>query len=102
MKSFRSFLYLRFPFLLILSLLAAGNLTRADSPLYRVTTLAGAVYDASVDGTGISARFSSPNGTAVDGAGNIYVADSGNHTVRKITPTGVVTTLAGLPGVPGS
>ena len=100
MKSLRS--SLRYQLLLILSLVATGSLARAGSPLYHVTTLAGAVYDGSVDGAGISARFSFPSGTAVDGAGNIYVADSGNHTIRKVTPSGAVTTLAGLPGIPGS
>lgn len=52
----------------------------------------------SLDGTGSAARFSSPAGMAVDAAGNVYIADSDNHTIRKVTPGGVVTTLAGLAG----
>ena len=49
----------------------------------------------SADGRGPLARFSGPVGVAVDGDGNLYVTDNGNHTIRKITPAGVVTTLAG-------
>jgi len=55
-----------------------------------------------VDGTGSAAQFNSPGGVAVDGTGSVYVADTNNHTIRKITPDGVVTTLAGLAGVQGS
>jgi serine/threonine protein kinase/sugar lactone lactonase YvrE len=54
------------------------------------------------DGPGTAARFHSPFGVAVDAAGNVYVGDFVNHAVRKISPTGVVSTLAGLPGTPGS
>ena len=52
-----------------------------------VTTLAGLAdnFD-STDGTGSAARLRSPRGVAVDSAGNVYVADSGNHTIRKMTP----------------
>jgi DNA-binding beta-propeller fold protein YncE len=55
-----------------------------------------------MDGNGADARFCNPQGLAVDTAGNVFVADTGNHTVRKISPTGEVTTLAGHAGSSGS
>jgi len=60
-----------------------------------VTTLAGNGLDGFVDGTGTNASFSFPQGVAVDGDGNVFVADAGNNAVRKISPEGVVMTLAG-------
>ena len=91
---------------------STGNVYVADSsndtirkitPGGTVTTLAGlAGAWGSADGPGSAARFNMPYGVAVDGPGNVYVADSQNHTIRKITPGGVVTTLAGSAGVPGS
>src|SRR5438477_202481 len=68
-----------------------------------VTTLAGVPLVAgSADGSGAEARFDHPVGLAVDGAGNIYVADRVNDTIRKITPAGQVTTFAGSAGAVGA
>jgi hypothetical protein len=60
-----------------------------------VTTLAGTGSSGSANGTGTAASFYNPTGVAVDGNGNVYVADYSNHLIRKITSGGVVTTLAG-------
>lgn len=68
-----------------------------------VTTLAGrAGVAGSLDGTGPAASFSAPQGIAVDVAGNVYVGDTNNSTIRKIAPTGIVTTFAGVAAQPGT
>ena len=80
----------------------SSHTIRKITPAGVVTTLAGAVgLPGSVDGTGAAARFNEPAGVAADSAGNVYVTDRSNHTIRKITPAGVVTTLAGRPRVRG-
>ena len=91
---------------------ADGNLYVADSGNHTirkvtsggvVTTFAGTAQSSGwADGTGAAARFNGPTGLAIDGAGNIYVADSGNHTIRMITSGGVVTTIAGTAGSAGT
>jgi sugar lactone lactonase YvrE len=90
----------------------SGNLYIADelndtirkvAPGGVVTTLAGTPgLTASNDGTGSGASFYDPYGIGIDGSGNLYVADASNDTIRKVTPGGVVTTIAGQPLVAGS
>ena len=72
-----------------------NNMIRKISPDGTVTTLAGKLTKGSDNGKGKGASFSHPDGLAVDRAGNVYVADVGNNKIRKITPRGVVTTVAG-------
>jgi serine/threonine-protein kinase len=89
---------------------SSGNVYVADTGNHKirkitsagvVTTIAGTGTQGSTDGTGTAASFNSPKGVAVDSTGNVYVADSGNHKIRKITSAGVVATLAGM-GTQGS
>ena len=91
---------------------SAGNLYVADemnhtlrriSSTGTVSTYAGAAgFSGTTNGALLTARFNHPSGVAFDSAGNLYVADTFNHTIRKISPLGVVTTFAGLEGVTGT
>lgn len=78
-----------------------GNSVRKVTPAGVVTTLAGSATPGAADGTGSAAQFNLLAGIAVDAAGNVYVGDYRNNTVRKINQAGAVTTLAGLAGTAG-
>lgn len=78
----------------------SGNITDVVVSCGPLTLLAGALgYAGNTDGIGAIARFESPRANAVDAAGNVYVADTQDDAIRKITPAGVVSTFAGKPGV---
>ena len=80
-----------------------NNTIRKIAPDSSLSTLAGVNgAPGAADGQGAAARFNSPFGIAVDLDGNVYVADQGNSTIRKITPDGMVSTIAGIAGNPGS
>lgn len=77
----------------------SAHLIRRISPIGDVSTVAGGARGFA-DGAGARAAFSTPSGLALARDGSLYVADTGNHAIRRITPDGVVSTLAG-DGTPG-
>lgn len=91
---------------------AVGNIYVADMRAHVIrklaasgetTILAGSPEESgSDDGIGFAASFDGPASVGVDSAGNVFVADANNHAIRRITPAGLVTTFAGMPGVAGS
>ena len=92
----------QFYFLFGIAIDRAGNLYVTDNHSIRkvtkegeVSTLAGGEEEGFADGEGSAAQFNTPNGIAIDAKGNLYVADMGNHRIRKITPQGKVSTFAG-------
>jgi hypothetical protein len=100
----------RFGFLKGIAVDKAGNVYAIDNNAVRrisstgvVTTLAGAAaITGDADGSGAAARFNQPWGVAVDATGNVYVADTDNYLIRKITPSGMVSTHAGTRGMRGT
>lgn len=81
---------------------AGAHLIRRVTPLGAVTTIAGTGgVPGSDDGNGLSASFNTPSDVAIDANGNLFVADSGNHVIRKITSNGTVSTFAGAMGEAG-
>ena len=82
---------------------ADGTTVTSTTPAYTVTTLAGSAgISGAYDGTGMFALFNLPQGLSVDVYGNIYVADTGNNCVRRVSSAGVTTTLAGIAGIGGN
>ncbi len=68
-----------------------------------VTTILGAAgVPGSIDANGIASRFRGPTGLALDSSGNLFIADTGNHTIRKVTTAGDVSTFAGAAGQAGT
>lgn len=81
----------------------ASNSSPPLAPSPSLALLAGSVGgQGSADGVGSVARFRLPTGIAIDGAGNLYIADAGNRLIRKVTPAGAVTTVAGSAGASGN
>jgi sugar lactone lactonase YvrE len=81
---------------------SGNSAIRRITPAGVVTTLAGSGSCGSTDGNGAQAQFCNPKGIALDRWGNLWVTDTGNHTVRRIDANGRVSTVAGAPGVCGS
>jgi len=92
----------RISLILLLTAIHIRAQVDASGPQYSISTLAGsATLRGAVDGPGATARFTNLMGVAIDSEGNIFVTDLYNHTIRKISPQGVVTTFAGQSGSPG-
>jgi sugar lactone lactonase YvrE len=81
---------------------AGNNTIRKITPDGMVSTVAGKASTGSADGSASEATFATLDGLAVDASGAVYIADTSNHTIRKISPSGDVSTVAGMAGVAGS
>src|SRR5215207_4900102 len=81
-------------FVVVLIALSTGSLT-SMAQTYAFLTWAGSPAPGFADGVGFTARFNGPRDVAVDDDGIVFVADTGNHVIRRIAPDGTVTTFAG-------
>src|SRR5713226_5572919 len=88
--------------MVVLALSAIQSLAQSTYEPYTFTTLTGGGGFVSADVAGNAAQFNNPNGVTVDGASNVYVADTFNHVIRKVSSDGTVTTLAGVAGQAGN
>lgn len=80
----------------------SNHTVRKMNPTGAVSTIAGKPGESGFsDGLGSTAKLNGPSQLATDATGNVYVTDTGNHVIRKITPSGMVTTVAGRPGQQG-
>jgi hypothetical protein len=82
--------------------LASKVVPNFQTAVYQWTTLAGNGLSGSANGTGLAAQFNAPSSIALHEGGTLYVSDTNNHVIRKVTQAGVVSTVAGLSGTPGS
>lgn len=78
------------------------RIKRLSADLTTISPVAGGPFSGTVDGVGEAASFNQPLGLTQDGVGNVYVADTANHTIRRIATDGTVSTLAGLAGTSGA
>src|ERR1044072_3870828 len=90
------------PIIAALALMSWQSLSQSVYEPYTFTTLAGGGGFNSPHTAGRAARLNGFRGLSVDKAGNIYVADTFHYAIRKVTPAGEMTTLAGLPGTSGN
>lgn len=79
-----------------------NSVIRKITPGGVVSTFTGITVPGYIDGDATVVKFNSPSALAIDASGNVYIADRGNNVIRKSTSAGVVATLAGYPGAPGS
>ena len=82
--------------------ITGNRIKRLGADLLSIVPVAGQQFSGAADGAAAVASFNQPFGLTHDAAGNVYVADSGNSTIRRIAPDGTVTTLAGLAGSSGT
>jgi sugar lactone lactonase YvrE len=84
------------------SFITSSRIKRLSADLSTITPVAGGQFSGAADGAATVASFNQPQGLTQDAAGNLYVADTGNHTIRRVAADGTVSTIAGLAGTQGT